>query len=74
MQFDQFHFKFREQTLNLKHLLDFLVCNFPGSRGVFCELRQSDRRMLDFYTKLGSFKPIKMAGLPKDIVAMGTSL
>ncbi|XP_035516159.1 protein O-GlcNAcase [Morone saxatilis] len=45
-----------------------------GSRGVFCELRQSDRRMLDFYTKLGSFKPIKMAGLPKDIVAMGTSL
>ncbi|XP_051240849.1 protein O-GlcNAcase [Dicentrarchus labrax] len=45
-----------------------------GSRGVFCELRQSDRRMLDFYTKLGSFKPIKMAGLPRDIVAMGTSL
>uniref|UniRef100_UPI003AABEF67 protein O-GlcNAcase n=1 Tax=Centroberyx gerrardi TaxID=166262 RepID=UPI003AABEF67 len=45
-----------------------------GSRGVFCELRQSDRRMLDFYTKLGSFKTIKMAGLPKDVVAMGMSL
>ncbi|XP_073328701.1 protein O-GlcNAcase [Pagrus major] len=45
-----------------------------GSRGAFCELRQSDRRMLDFYTKLGYFKPIKMAGLPQDIVAMGTSL
>ncbi|XP_070712533.1 protein O-GlcNAcase isoform X2 [Pempheris klunzingeri] len=45
-----------------------------GSRGVFCELRQSDRRMLDFYTKLGSFKPIKVAGLPQDLVAMGTSL
>lgn len=45
-----------------------------GSTGVFCELRQSDRRMHDFYTKLGSFKPIKMAGLPQDIIAMGTSL
>ncbi|XP_074485101.1 protein O-GlcNAcase [Sebastes fasciatus] len=45
-----------------------------GSRGAFCELRQSDRRMLDFYTKLGSFKPIQMAGLPQDILAMGTSL
>ncbi|XP_070769952.1 protein O-GlcNAcase [Enoplosus armatus] len=45
-----------------------------GSRGVFCELRQSDRRMLSFYTELGSFKPINMAGLPKDVIAMGTSL
>ncbi|KAE8300891.1 Protein O-GlcNAcase [Larimichthys crocea] len=45
-----------------------------GSRGVFCELRQSDRRMLDFYTKLGCFKPITMAGLPEDVVAMGASL
>lgn len=45
-----------------------------GSRGAFCELRQSDRRMLDFYTKLGCFKPIIMAGLPQDIIAMGTSL
>ncbi|XP_040891681.1 protein O-GlcNAcase isoform X2 [Toxotes jaculatrix] len=45
-----------------------------GSRGVFCELRQGDRRMLDFYTKLGSFKPIEMAGLPQDILAMATSL
>lgn len=45
-----------------------------GSTGVFCELRQSDRRMLDFYTKLGSFKPIEGAGLPQDIITMGTSL
>ncbi|XP_022611485.1 protein O-GlcNAcase-like isoform X2 [Seriola dumerili] len=45
-----------------------------GSRGVFCELRQSDRRMLDFYTKLGSFKPIKVAGIPQDILAMATGL
>lgn len=58
---------------NLKHL-NLLFHLFPGSRGVFCELRQSDRRMLDFYTKLGCFKPIKMAGLPEDVVAMGASL
>ncbi|XP_037328445.2 protein O-GlcNAcase [Pungitius pungitius] len=45
-----------------------------GSRGVFCELRQEDQRMCDFYTKLGSFKPTQIAGLPQDIVAMGTSL
>ncbi|KAF3687316.1 Protein O-GlcNAcase [Channa argus] len=45
-----------------------------GSRGVFCELRHSDRRMLDFYSKLDSFKPIEMAGLPQDILAMGKNL
>ncbi|XP_049900182.1 protein O-GlcNAcase isoform X2 [Epinephelus moara] len=45
-----------------------------GSRGAFCELRQSDRRMLDFYTKLGSVKPIQITGLPEGILAMGTSL
>lgn len=45
-----------------------------GSKGVFCELRQSDRRMLDFYNKLGTFKPISVAGLPQDIVAMAASL
>ncbi|XP_064857238.1 protein O-GlcNAcase isoform X1 [Oncorhynchus nerka] len=45
-----------------------------GSRGVFCELRQGDRRMFDFYSKLGSFTTLKIAGLPQDVVAMGTSL
>ncbi|XP_035021216.2 protein O-GlcNAcase isoform X1 [Hippoglossus stenolepis] len=45
-----------------------------GSRGVFCELRHSDRRRLDFYTKLGSFKPVKVSGLSQDILAMATSL
>ncbi|XP_036803896.1 protein O-GlcNAcase isoform X2 [Oncorhynchus mykiss] len=45
-----------------------------GSRGVFCELRQGDRRMFDFYSKLGSFTTLKMAGWPQDVVAMGTSL
>ncbi|XP_077381486.1 protein O-GlcNAcase isoform X3 [Festucalex cinctus] len=45
-----------------------------GSRGVFCMLRHSDRRMLDFYTESSSFQPIKMGGLPPDVIAMGTSL
>nr|XP_046261582.1 protein O-GlcNAcase isoform X1 [Scatophagus argus] len=45
-----------------------------GSKGAFCELRQSDQRMLNFYTKLGTFKPIQMASLPQDIIAMGTSV
>uniref|UniRef100_A0A4W5PG13 protein O-GlcNAcase n=1 Tax=Hucho hucho TaxID=62062 RepID=A0A4W5PG13_9TELE len=45
-----------------------------GSRGVFCELRQGDRRMFDFYSKLGSFTTLKMAGLPQDVVTMGTRL
>ncbi|CAL8332240.1 unnamed protein product [Merluccius merluccius] len=45
-----------------------------GSRGVFCELRPTDRRMLEFYTKLGSFHPIPLAGAPQDVIAMGTSM
>uniref|UniRef100_A0AAX7T7S2 protein O-GlcNAcase n=1 Tax=Astatotilapia calliptera TaxID=8154 RepID=A0AAX7T7S2_ASTCA len=45
-----------------------------GSRGAFCELRQSNRRMLDFYSKLGSFKLVQMDGLPQDILVMATSL
>ncbi|XP_028262638.1 protein O-GlcNAcase [Parambassis ranga] len=45
-----------------------------GSRGAFCEVRKNDRRMLDFYTKLGSFKPVQMDGLPQDVLAMATSL
>uniref|UniRef100_A0A3P9BMU6 protein O-GlcNAcase n=1 Tax=Maylandia zebra TaxID=106582 RepID=A0A3P9BMU6_9CICH len=45
-----------------------------GSRGAFCELRQSNRRMLDFYSKLGSFKLVQMDRLPQDILVMATSL
>ncbi|XP_077574492.1 protein O-GlcNAcase isoform X1 [Stigmatopora nigra] len=45
-----------------------------GSRGVFCELRHTDRRMLDFYTKSSSFRPLKMADLRPDVIAMGTML
>lgn len=43
----------------------------PGSKGAFCELRQGDRRMLDFYTKLGYFNSVSVT---EDIVVMGTSL
>uniref|UniRef100_A0A1A8QIN2 protein O-GlcNAcase n=3 Tax=Nothobranchius pienaari TaxID=704102 RepID=A0A1A8QIN2_9TELE len=45
-----------------------------GSRGAFCELRRSDRRMLEFYSKFGSFKHIQMDSLPQDVVVMATSL
>ncbi|XP_056135597.1 protein O-GlcNAcase [Lampris incognitus] len=45
-----------------------------GSQGAYCELRECDRRMLDFYAKLGSFKTIPMAGLPDDIIVMGSRL
>lgn len=44
-----------------------------GSAGVLCEVRHSDRRMLQFYTKLSSFKAIKIPGLPQDILALGAS-
>ncbi|XP_068607035.1 protein O-GlcNAcase [Brachionichthys hirsutus] len=54
------------------HLLSCIRSN--GSRGAFCELRQSDWRMLNFYTDATSFKPIKIAGAPRDVVAMGTTL
>ncbi|XP_034544839.1 protein O-GlcNAcase [Notolabrus celidotus] len=59
-----------------KRLISWLLSSVrsSGCRGAFCELRESDRRMLDFYTKLDSFTPIKTAGLPQDIIAMGTSL
>lgn len=59
-----------------KHMIGRLLSSIrsSGAKGAFCELRHNDRRMLDFFNKLGSFKPIKTAGLPQDIIAMGTSL
>lgn len=33
-----------------------------------------DKRMLDFYSKLGCFEVAKMEGFPKDIIIMGRSL
>nr|XP_057902148.1 protein O-GlcNAcase [Doryrhamphus excisus] len=62
--------------LPAKHMIGQLLSTIKssGSRGVFCELGHCERRMLDFYAKLGSFNPIKMAGLPQDVIALGTSL
>ncbi|XP_026159868.1 protein O-GlcNAcase isoform X2 [Mastacembelus armatus] len=59
-----------------KRMIDWLMTSIcsSGSRGAFCELRQSDRRMLNFYSNLDTFKPIQVAGLPEDIITMGTRL
>uniref|UniRef100_A0A671YHA9 Protein O-GlcNAcase n=1 Tax=Sparus aurata TaxID=8175 RepID=A0A671YHA9_SPAAU len=53
-------------------LLSSLKAN--GSLGAFCKVRQTDKRMLDFYSKLGCFEVAKMEGFPKDIIIMGRSL
>uniref|UniRef100_A0A6Q2ZGJ4 Protein O-GlcNAcase n=1 Tax=Esox lucius TaxID=8010 RepID=A0A6Q2ZGJ4_ESOLU len=53
-------------------LLSSLKAN--GSHGAFCEVRQADKRMIDFYSKLGCFEVAKMEGFPKDIIIMGRSL
>ncbi|XP_074501851.1 protein O-GlcNAcase isoform X1 [Sebastes fasciatus] len=53
-------------------LLSSLKAN--GSLGAFCQVRQTDKRMLDFYSKLGCFEVAKMEGFPKDVILMGRSL
>ncbi|XP_068423749.1 protein O-GlcNAcase [Clinocottus analis] len=53
-------------------LLSSLKAN--GSLGAFCQVRQTDKRMLDFYSKLGCFEVSKMDGFPKDVIIMGRSL
>ncbi|XP_053305820.1 protein O-GlcNAcase [Spea bombifrons] len=53
-------------------LLSSLKAN--GSRGAFCEARPDDKRILDFYSKLGCFEIAKMEGFPKDIIILGRSL
>lgn len=45
-----------------------------GSHGAFCKVRQTDKRMLEFYSKLGCFEVAKMDGFPKDVIIMGRSL
>uniref|UniRef100_A0A8C9G566 protein O-GlcNAcase n=1 Tax=Pavo cristatus TaxID=9049 RepID=A0A8C9G566_PAVCR len=53
-------------------LLSSLKAN--GSRGAFCEVRPDDKRILEFYSKLGCFEIAKMEGFPKDVVILGRSL
>lgn len=58
-------------------LSEFLFCfvlSLPGSLGAFCKVHQDDKRMLDFYSKLGCFEVAKMEGFPKDFIIMGRSL
>jgi len=59
-------------------MLCFINASFSprlsGSNGAFCEVRQMDKRMLDFYSKLGCFEVAKMEGFPKDVILMGRSL
>ena len=50
------------------------VATSTGSNGAFCEVRQTDKRMLEFYSKLGCFEVAKMEGFPKDVILMGRSL
>lgn len=52
----------------------FFGLSSTGSLGAFCKVRQTDKRMLDFYSKLGCFEVAKMEGFPKDIIIMGRSL
>lgn len=73
--------KNRNQSfLQLIHYFDdlFMIICFcrylPGSLGAFCKVRQTDKRMLDFYSKLGCFEVAKMEGFPKDVIIMGRSL
>ncbi|XP_034041644.1 protein O-GlcNAcase [Thalassophryne amazonica] len=53
-------------------LLSSLKAN--GSHGAFCKVCHTDKRMLDFYSKLGCFEVAKMEGFPKDVIIMGRSL
>ncbi|KAM6940409.1 protein O-GlcNAcase [Xenentodon cancila] len=59
-----------------KRMLGLLLSSIrsSGSRGVFCELRPSNRRMLDFFSKLGSFKLLHTDTVPQDVLVMATSL
>lgn len=56
----------------LQYFVSFL--SSAGSRGAFCEVRPDDKRILEFYSKLGCFEIAKMEGFPKDVVILGRSL
>lgn len=59
---------------SIKSFLFLFGLSSTGSLGAFCKVRQTDKRMLDFYSKLGCFEVAKMEGFPKDIIIMGRSL
>ncbi|XP_043912195.1 protein O-GlcNAcase [Protopterus annectens] len=53
-------------------LLSSLKAN--GSRGAFCKVRPTDKRSLEFYSKLGCFEIAKMDGFSKDVIILGRCL
>ncbi|XP_028302900.1 protein O-GlcNAcase isoform X2 [Gouania willdenowi] len=56
-------------------LTQLLSClRSSGSKGVFCELRECDRRMLDFFSKVGCFQPVHVGSLPQGVVVLASSL
>lgn len=56
------------------HMISLFFSFLLGSHGAFCKVRQTDKRMLEFYSKLGCFEVAKMDGFPKDVIIMGRSL
>lgn len=57
----------------INSLMKLIFCP-SGSRGAFCELRASDRRMIDFFSKLGSFKHMSGVDLPQDVLVLAAGL
>lgn len=53
-------------------LLSSLKAN--GSRGAFCKVKPTDKRSLEFYSKLGCFEIAKMDGFRKDGIILGRCL
>uniref|UniRef100_A0A4W3IWP6 protein O-GlcNAcase n=1 Tax=Callorhinchus milii TaxID=7868 RepID=A0A4W3IWP6_CALMI len=53
-------------------LLSSLKAN--GSRGAFCEVKPSDKRSLEFYSKLGCVELAKTEGFPKEMLFLGRTL
>ncbi|XP_062412435.1 protein O-GlcNAcase-like [Sardina pilchardus] len=41
-----------------------------GCKVFICELRAREKRMLDFLTRMGSFRRVTMEGLPDDLIIM----
>ncbi|XP_064419041.1 protein O-GlcNAcase isoform X2 [Latimeria chalumnae] len=53
-------------------LLSSLKAN--GSHGAFCEVRPNDKRILEFYSRLGCFEITKNDGFPQNVIILGRAL
>lgn len=68
-----------KKVIDLSVVKSMMVCflfllKVNGFWGVFCEVRLDDKRILEFYSKLGCFEIVKMEGFLKDVVIFGWSL